>query len=166
MLTYDQTEVLVPVSLSPTQQDIYKAVLQNNLSILRSTSTNNQVKEMGKTLSFQNVMMELRKICGHPYLTDPAIEKRSIEQSTLSVHQTLIDACGKLKLLQVMLKKLKERGHRVLIFSQFKLVLNILEDFMSGEHHEYLRLVIRQALKLLLGWRYSNSRASDVDRQI
>jgi SNF2 family DNA or RNA helicase len=106
---------------------------------LRSIGGVTQPKEAVKTTAFHNVMMELRKICGHPYLTDPDIEPKNLEES--AIHQALVDACGKLKLLQVMLHKLRSRGHRVLIFSQFKLVLNILEDFLNGEGMTYFRLV-------------------------
>jgi SNF2 family DNA or RNA helicase len=94
-------------------------------------------------------MMELRKICGHPYLIGPDIEPSDLDES--AAHQALVDACGKLQLLQIMLPKLKERGHRVLIFSQFKIALDILEDFLNGEDLKYCRLVssLRQ---LILGW--------------
>ena len=34
----------------------------------------------------------------------------------------LVKSCGKLELLSKMLKKLKEQGHRVLIFSQVRTV--------------------------------------------
>lgn len=40
-------------------------------------------------------------------------------------------ASGKLELLDRMLPKLKEGGHRVLMFSQFKMVLDLLEDWLA-----------------------------------
>ncbi|KAJ2660131.1 hypothetical protein IW148_003964 [Coemansia sp. RSA 1199] len=47
-------------------------------------------------------------------------------------YMRLIDARGKLKLLHVLLPELKSRGHRVLLFAQFKDTL-ILEDILGGE---------------------------------
>ena len=83
--------------------------------------------------------MELRKICGHPYLlNDVDAPTHLTDKEAL---KAFVDASGKLILLKQMLFKLKERGHRVLIFSQFKLVLDILEDFLDNENHEYCRLV-------------------------
>ena len=41
----------------------------------------------------------------------------------------MVKACGKMELLIKMLPKLKEQGHRVLIFSQMTKMLDILEDF-------------------------------------
>jgi superfamily II DNA or RNA helicase len=43
-------------------------------------------------------------------------------------------------LLEIMLPKLKERGHRVLLFSQFLDELTILEDFLSGMGMKHERL--------------------------
>ena len=39
-----------------------------------------------------------------------------------------------------MLRKLKEQGHRVLIFSQMTKMLDILEDFLEGEQYKYERI--------------------------
>ena len=49
-------------------------------------------------------------------------------------------AAGKLVLLSKMLRKLKEQGHRVLIFSQMTKMLDILEDFLDGEGYKYERI--------------------------
>jgi chromodomain-helicase-DNA-binding protein 4 len=75
------------------------------------------------------------------------------------VHEKLVSASAKLILLRMMLPKLRERGHRILLFSQvcfirvtrqadhslnreqFKLVLDIVEDFLDGEGIKHLRLV-------------------------
>ncbi|KAF5358789.1 hypothetical protein D9758_008603 [Tetrapyrgos nigripes] len=52
----------------------------------------------------------------------------------------MIDASAKLRLLKSSLPKLKSRGHRVLLFSQFVITLNIVEDFLVGENYKFLRL--------------------------
>ena len=45
---------------------------------------------------------------------------------------------GKLVLLDKLLPRLKEEGHRLLVFSQFKTMLDILEDYFNarGFRHE------------------------------
>lgn len=43
-------------------------------------------------------------------------------------------------MLDEILPDLKDRGHRVLIFSQFLSVLDLLEIYMSQCGHSYLRL--------------------------
>ncbi|KAF2077677.1 hypothetical protein CYY_000993 [Polysphondylium violaceum] len=47
---------------------------------------------------------------------------------------------GKLQVLDSMLKRLKPQGHRVLVYSQFTKMMNILEDFMIYRKYKYRRL--------------------------
>lgn len=67
-----------------------------------------------------------------------AIEEK--HQDPTVVQRNLVEASAKLLLLQIMLPKLKERGHRVLIFSQFLQQLDIVEDFLNGLGYQYRRL--------------------------
>ncbi|XP_060870859.1 SWI/SNF-related matrix-associated actin-dependent regulator of chromatin subfamily A containing DEAD/H box 1 homolog [Metopolophium dirhodum] len=53
--------------------------------------------------------------------------------------QMFLDS-GKFKVLNEILPDLKDRGHRVLIFSQFLQILDLLEIYMSHYGHSYLRL--------------------------
>ena len=85
-----------------------------------------------------SILMDLRKICNHPYLL-PDVEPGGLGDE--ETQRRLIDSCGKLNLLHKMLVKFRDRGHRVLIFSQFKLALNVLEDYLNGEGLPVLRLV-------------------------
>ena len=81
--------------------------------------------------------MELRKLCGHPYLLND-VEPMDLEEEESK--KAFCAASAKLLLLQKMLQKLKLQGHRVLIFTQFKLVLDIIEDFLIMENYKYCRL--------------------------
>ena len=47
---------------------------------------------------------------------------------------------GKLVLLDKLLPKLKAGGHRVLIFSQFKIMLDILEDYLNFRRFKLERI--------------------------
>lgn len=48
--------------------------------------------------------------------------------------------CGKLFMVDKLLKRLKERGSRVLIFTQMTRILDILEDFMVMRKYKYCRI--------------------------
>lgn len=52
----------------------------------------------------------------------------------------LVRDSGKLKKLDSLLKDLKRGGHRVLVYSQFTEVLDLLEDFMCVRGHKTVRL--------------------------
>ncbi|KAG8194241.1 hypothetical protein JTE90_024572 [Oedothorax gibbosus] len=47
---------------------------------------------------------------------------------------------GKFKVLESLLPKLIEEGHRVLLFSQFTMVLDIIEYYMNVKKYKFLRL--------------------------
>lgn len=53
---------------------------------------------------------------------------------------SLVKSSGKLMLLQKMMRKLKEGGHRVLVFSQMTKMLDLLEDFLENEGYKYERI--------------------------
>ena len=48
-------------------------------------------------------------------------------------------ASGKMQKLDELLPAMKERGDKVLVFSQFVLVLNLLEVYMKIRGHSYVR---------------------------
>ncbi|XKL61914.1 hypothetical protein PGB90_001747 [Kerria lacca] len=54
--------------------------------------------------------------------------------------QTLLSDASKLSVLDGLLKRLKEEGHRVLIFSQMTKMIDLLEEYMCFRKHKYMRL--------------------------
>ncbi|TBU49968.1 SNF2 family N-terminal domain-containing protein [Dichomitus squalens] len=135
-----KNEVIVPVSMAPLQKEIYRSILSQNLDILRSLTEPNASSSKGNVTktNMNNMLMQLRKCVQHPYLVSPNIEPKGL--SPTETHERLIGASAKLRLLKTMLPKLRARGHRVLLFSQFAIALDIIEDFLVGEGITYLRL--------------------------
>jgi ATP-dependent DNA helicase len=74
-------------------------------------------------MRLQNLVMQLRKISSHPFLFDWPIDQTT---GTEVVNQDLVNASGKMLLLNRLLDALLERGHKVLIFSQFTTMLDII----------------------------------------
>ncbi|KAG5590761.1 hypothetical protein H5410_041275 [Solanum commersonii] len=52
----------------------------------------------------------------------------------------LLESSGKLQLLDKMMVRLKEQGHRVLIYSQFQHMLDLLEDYCNYRKWQYERI--------------------------
>ena len=69
-------------------------------------------------MDMQRADGQLRKTCQHPYLSAPELEDESLPEA--EQHKRLYNASGKLAFLRILLPKLKERGHRVLLFSQVR----------------------------------------------
>ncbi|KAI9492515.1 P-loop containing nucleoside triphosphate hydrolase protein [Zychaea mexicana] len=133
-----KSEIIVPVSMSSLQREVYKDILEKNLkSYAHLTSSNQDGPGKAKKTSLANTLMQLRKTLEHPYLLSD-IEIKQKDAAT--TQQVLIDACAKLKVLHQMLPKLKNGGHRVLIFSSFKGTLDILEDYLTFERYKYVRI--------------------------
>eukprot|EP01135_Chromosphaera_perkinsii_P005464 Nk52_evm13s352 gene=Nk52_evmTU13s352 len=128
-------ETIVEVELTPTQKQYYKAILEKNFKFLAQGTTSKNLPNL------MNAMMDLRKCCNHPFLFEGAEEtiKRQLPSSTTE-SERLVASCGKVVLLDKLLPKLKENGHRVLIFSQMTRVLDILEDYIRLSNYSYERL--------------------------
>lgn len=60
--------------------------------------------------------------------------------SGLGIPSNLILESGKFEFLDKKLAELKQGGHRVLIFSQYVIMLNVMEEYMRLRNHTYLRL--------------------------
>ena len=131
-----ETKVFCP--LSNIQIYWYKALLLKDLSVLvkatqrKDDAVQGSTTPKGKVLN--NLFMQLRKCCLHPYLFSGA------EPPDVSL-QELIGASGKLSVLDMILRSLykKGKGHRTVLFSQFTSVLDILEDYCNLRGWSYGR---------------------------
>ncbi|XP_048669828.1 chromodomain-helicase-DNA-binding protein 1-like isoform X7 [Marmota marmota marmota] len=112
-----KTEVVIYHGMSALQKKYYKAILMKDLDAFEN--------EMARKVKLQNILSQLRKCVDHPYLFD------GVEPEPFEVGDHLIEASGKLHLLDKLLAFLHSRGHRVLLFSQMTQMLDILQDYMD-----------------------------------
>ena len=76
--------------------------------------------------------MQLRKVCNHPYLIQGVFERVTQGlKSDEAIRRMLIASSGKLVLIDKLLPRLKEGGHRILLFSQMKMVLNLVQRYLE-----------------------------------
>ncbi|XP_066520471.1 chromodomain-helicase-DNA-binding protein 1-like [Hoplias malabaricus] len=121
-----KTELVVYHGMSALQKKYYKAVLMKDLDAFGSDQSN-------KT-RLLNILVQLRKCVNHPYLFD------GVEPEPFEMGEHLVEASGKLSLLDTMLAYLLEGGHRVLLFSQMTRMLDILQDYLEYRGYSYERL--------------------------
>ncbi|XP_048669829.1 chromodomain-helicase-DNA-binding protein 1-like isoform X8 [Marmota marmota marmota] len=121
-----KTEVVIYHGMSALQKKYYKAILMKDLDAFEN--------EMARKVKLQNILSQLRKCVDHPYLFD------GVEPEPFEVGDHLIEASGKLHLLDKLLAFLHSRGHRVLLFSQMTQMLDILQDYMDYKGYSYERV--------------------------
>uniref|UniRef100_A0AAA9SHV9 Chromodomain-helicase-DNA-binding protein 1-like n=1 Tax=Bos taurus TaxID=9913 RepID=A0AAA9SHV9_BOVIN len=121
-----KTEVVIYHGMSALQKKYYKAILMKDLDAFEN--------EMAKKVKLQNVLSQLRKCVDHPYLFD------GVEPEPFEIGDHLIEASGKLHLLDKLLAFLYSKGHRVLLFSQMTQMLDILQDYLDYRGYSYERV--------------------------
>lgn len=90
-----------------------------------------------------NTIMQLRKICNHPFMFNELEEKICQHlnyASGVCLGADLYRASGKFELLDRILPKLKATNHRVLLFCQMTSLMTIMEDYFAYKNFSYLRL--------------------------
>ncbi|KAG0696609.1 SNF2 family N-terminal domain-containing protein [Suillus ampliporus] len=87
-------------------------------------ATRKQINNM----KLQNAVMQLRKVCSHPFLFNWPVIPGTQE---LVLDEQLVNASGKMMVLDRLLDELFRRKHKVLLFSQFTTMLDVLEDWAT-----------------------------------
>jgi len=121
-------EKILRVPPSPMQKKYCEWVIQKNFRELNRGAS-------GQKSTLLNVVVELKKVFNHPYLF-PGAE----DPAETNVLGALIGHSGKMRLLDKLLVRLKETGHRVLIFSQMVRMLDILSDYLRMKGWQFQRL--------------------------
>ena len=131
-------QIILPVTMSLVQKKLYRSILAKNPQLMKSIFSRNGNIAQKDRVNLNNILVQLRKTLCHPFVYNREIEERSYELAVS--HRNLVEASSKLQLLELMLPKLQERGHRVLLFSQFLDNLDIVEDFLDGLGLQHRRL--------------------------
>lgn len=97
----------------------------------------------GGAKALMNTIVQLRKLCNHPFMFHHIEEKYcdhiGTQQGIIS-GPDLYRASGKFELLDRIFPKLKATNHRVLLFCQMTQLMTIMEDYLQWKGFSYLRL--------------------------
>ncbi|XP_063793111.1 DNA excision repair protein ERCC-6-like [Pseudophryne corroboree] len=139
-----KNDFIIWVYLSPIQEDVYRKFISLD-----------QIKELLMTtrspLAELNI---LKKLCDHPRLLSAracvqlglegdGTEENALEAITKYDHlsdEALIEESGKLMLLIDLLHKLKDEGHRTLVFSQSRKMLDMIDRILNNRSFKVLRV--------------------------
>lgn len=144
-----KTEHVLFCRLSTTQRSMYEAYLQSD----------DVARVMRGSANLLAAVTMLRKIANHPDLVcDPSaaaldsfIQNRGLatsnllgddsdEEDVLFDEESMVQRSGKLEVLAKILPLWRKQGHRVLIFCQWKKMLNIIQSFTMMKGWKFGRL--------------------------
>ena len=144
-----KTEQVLFCRLTYRQRALYEAFIRSDLviGIIRGSP------------QLLGAVTILRKICNHPDLVcapdqasfesfarngfvgdDSLVDESSDEDKDMDVNESMVERAGKLQVLAKILPLWKEQGHRVLIFCQWRKMLNIIQRFTEMQGWKFARL--------------------------
>ena len=73
-----------------------------------------------------------------------------VEPEPFALGEHLVEASGKLVVLDQMLAYLRSKGHKVLLFSQMTRMLDILQDYLGyrGQWNLFIKQLLNELLNL------------------
>ncbi|XP_055885494.1 probable global transcription activator SNF2L2 isoform X1 [Biomphalaria glabrata] len=136
----EKVEYVIKCDMSALQRLIYNHMQSRGVLLTDGSEKDKKGKAGTKTL--MNTIMQLRKICNHPFMFQH-IEEAIADH--LGIHGSisgpeLYRSSGKFELLDRILPKLKQTNHKVLLFCQMTSLMSIMEDYFVYRGFRYLRL--------------------------
>ncbi|XP_067084526.1 probable global transcription activator SNF2L2 isoform X3 [Osmerus mordax] len=136
----EKVEYVIKCDMSAIQKVLYRHMQKG---ILLTDGSEKDKKGKGGAKTLMNTIMQLKKICNHPYMfqhiEESFAEHLGYPNGVISGHD-LYRASGKFELLDRILPKLHATNHRVLLFCQMTSLMTIMEDYFAYRNFLYLRL--------------------------
>ena len=119
-------ETVVDVGLTSKQQEYYKGIYGENLALLTNLGA------QAKNINLNNIDMQLRKCCNHLYLLKGIEEEITKNCRTdEDIFNKLLESSGKLQCLDKFIEKYRNEGHKMLVFTQFKGMVDIIQQYLT-----------------------------------
>jgi len=120
----DKVEMIETISLSEVQRDLYESV---RLAMTGRIQKEMATKGFGRSkIVILDALLKLRQIC-----CDPRLRGQKIKN---------LDASCKMAWLKGQVPEMIENGRRILLFSQFTSMLELIEKWLKKEKIQYVQL--------------------------
>ncbi|EOX91122.1 Chromatin remodeling 1 isoform 3, partial [Theobroma cacao] len=126
-------EIILYASLTEHQKNFQDHLLNQTLETYLRERIDSGRGVKGK---LNNLMIQLRKNCNHPDLLESAFDGSYLYPPV----EQIVEQCGKFCLLDRLLARLFERRHKVLIFSQWTKILDIMDYYFSEKGFKVCRI--------------------------
>lgn len=117
----DKVERLVRCKMSALQLKLYKQMKENGMLITQADGSKTSGSNKFGMKGLQNTIMQLRKICNHPFVFQAVEDLLNPYHTT---NELLFRVAGKFELLDRILPKLFSCGHRILMFFQMTEIMS------------------------------------------
>lgn len=117
-----KTEILHEIEMGEAQKDLYETVRSTMDKQVRQALA---IRGQQAQIVFLDALLKLRQICCHPRLLG---------------EDHAAGGSAKFDYLVDLLETFREEGHRVLVFSQFTTMLDLIEAHLIAEEVSYLKL--------------------------
>merc|ERR1719189_942472 len=121
-------EVKIFFGLTKMQREWYTKILMKDIDIVNGAGKQEKMR-------LQNILMQLRKCCNHPYLFDGAEPG-----PPYTTDEHIFQNSAKMMVVDKLLPKPQAQGSRVLIFTQMSRMLDIMEDYCWFRGWQYCRI--------------------------
>ncbi|KAK7063732.1 ISWI chromatin-remodeling complex ATPase ISW2 [Favolaschia claudopus] len=103
-------------------------VFQTLVTQAQGSTTSKQWKK------FAMLLMRLRQVCDHPYMIDDAMPEH------YEIGEHIVASSSKMLAIDKILMDVLPKGERVLMFSQFTVMLDLVEDYLVLRGYQFVRL--------------------------
>ncbi|KAL5021635.1 hypothetical protein ScPMuIL_000790 [Solemya velum] len=137
----EKVEYVIKCEMSALQRLLYRHM--QSKSILLTDGSEKDKKGRGGSKALMNTIMQLRKICNHPFMfqhIEEAIAEHSGLTGGIVTGPDVYRSAGKFELLDRIFPKVRRTNHRVLLFCQMTSLMSIMEDYFVYRGIRYLRL--------------------------
>ncbi|KAJ0097571.1 hypothetical protein Patl1_28915 [Pistacia atlantica] len=126
-------EIILYATMTEHQRNFQDHLVNKTLEnyLLEKVATGGGMKR-----KLNNLMIQLRKNCNHPDLLESAFSDSVFYPPV----EQIVEQCGKFRLLDRLLAQLFARKHKVLIFSQWTKVLDIMDYYFNEKGFEVCRI--------------------------
>lgn len=125
------------------EQVLFCRLTEEQRTMYRTYIESGEVKNIldGRTKVFLG-LINLRKMCNHPDLFDggPKLFGKEAESTEAEERFGFWKRSGKMIVIEALLKLWKRQNHKVLLFTQSRKMLTILEYFLMDNNYTYLKM--------------------------
>uniref|UniRef100_A0ACD5X3N5 Uncharacterized protein n=1 Tax=Avena sativa TaxID=4498 RepID=A0ACD5X3N5_AVESA len=120
-------EIIIYANMTEHQKQIQNHLIEKTFDEYLHENMDIVLRKPGIKTKLNNLLIQLRKNCAHPDLFNISFDANSLYPPV----DKLLEQCGKFQLLDRLLDVLLKRNHKVLIFSQWTKVLDLLDYYLD-----------------------------------